>query len=372
MKRENIRILYITNPVSVHARRWIKAFVDRGGYDVHLLSPVPWEEEGVTTHAMPLYPRQAQTALSRSLKGLSNMRAARRLIKCLSPDILHLHGLFTVAGPDLMFLTFRQRNLAVSTWGSDVIFEPGEREPLKSILVKKFIFRQAAAVLATSHYQSRVTQKYCPAYRRVITTPFGVDLELFRKNGKKEETPGTITLGFVKRLEENYGPHILLEAFTMVARDHENLRLFMIGEGSMKKTLMERAASWGVRDKVLFFGEIANHLIPSYVNQMDIFIMPALRETFGVAAVEAQAAEVPVIAANIEGVREVVLHGETGLLVDPLDPKTLAASIVELIRDPEKRERMGAAGRKFVSRRYDWNRNVDTVERVYHGLLHHS
>lgn len=368
VRKASIRILYITNPESIHARRWVKAFADRD-YDVHILSPVPWREAGVTTHAMPLYPHRAQSALSRSLKGLKNVREARRLIKRLSPEILHLHGLFTVAGPDLMFVTLRQRNLIVSTWGSDIIFEPGEKEPLKSILIKRFIFRQAAAVLATSRYQSRVTQKYCPVYRRVITTPFGVDLELFRRNGKRWKTPGIITLGFVKRLEVNYGPHILMEAFGIVERKHKNTRLLIIGEGSMKQILEERLGQLGLKEKAVFAGYIENHLIPKFLNEMDIFVMPSLYETFGVAAVEAQAVELPVVASNIEGIREVVIHNKTGLLFEKGDPGALARCLLELIENPEKRKAMGTAGRIFVSERYDWRRNVDKVERIYQTIL---
>jgi glycosyltransferase involved in cell wall biosynthesis len=353
----------------MHARRWVKAFAHRG-YDVHLLSPIPWEEKGVSTHVLPLYPIGAKNVLSRSLTGVKNVIRARKMIRQLSPHITHLHGLFTVAGPDLMFVVFRQRNLIISTWGSDVMFSSGDKERLASTLIKKFLFRQAREVLATSNYQSRVTQQYCPEGLKVMTTPFGVDLTLFKRDYRAPKLPGIITLGFVKRLEENYGPHILLEAFKLVQRKHKNTRLLLVGEGSMKKSLEERLNEMGLLDKAIFTGWIENHCLPEYLNQMDIFVMPTFQETFGVAALEAQAVKVPVVASDIEGIREVVQHGKTGYLSRVGDAEQFADCIIKLIEDPDGRERMGIEGEKFVSERYDWQQCVARVEHIYLGLLH--
>jgi L-malate glycosyltransferase len=368
MQEKNIRILYISNPVSIHARRWVKAFADRG-YNVHLLSPLPWKEDRVSTHLLPLYPEGAKNFLSRSLRGLKNVTRARKMIRKLSPHITHLHGLFTVSGPDLMFVLFRQKNLIISTWGSDVVFHPRDKEPFTSTAIKEFLFRQAAAVLATSEYQCRITQRYCPARLRVLATPFGVDLTLFKKDDKVNKPPGVITLGFVKRLEENYGPHILIEAFKLVERKHKNTRLLVIGEGSMRKILEEKLKQLGLGDKAMFTGWLENHRIPEFLNQMDIFVMPTFQETFGVAAIEAQAVQVPVVASDIEGIREVVLHGKTGYLAGPGEPEQFANWITKLIEDPQARERMGIEGRKFVSERYDWQKCVDKVEEIYMSLL---
>jgi glycosyltransferase involved in cell wall biosynthesis len=368
MQENNIRILYISNPESIHAKRWLKAFADRG-YDIHLLSPVPWEEDRVSTHVLPLYPIGAKNLWSRSLGGLQNVNRARKTIRELSPRIIHLHGLFTVAGPDLMFTVFRQHNLVVSAWGSDVVYPHPCREPFRSWAIKKFLFRQAAAVLATSEYQSRVTQQYCPKDLKVVSTPFGVDLDLFKRDHTVHKPQGVLTLGFVKRLEENYGPHILIEAFRLVQQKHKHTRLLVIGEGLMRKQLEEQLKQMGLLDKAVFAGWIENHRLPEYLNQMDIFVMPTFQETFGVAALEAQAVQVPVVASDIEGIREVVLHGKTGYLAHPGDPAQFADRIIKLIKDPQGRQRMGMEGRKFVSERYEWQQCVDRVERVYLSLL---
>jgi glycosyltransferase involved in cell wall biosynthesis len=368
MPKESIRILYITNPLSIHARRWIKAFTDRG-YDVHLLSPVPWKEEGVKTHVLPLYPEGVKNPVSRSLRGLKNVRKGRRFIRSIRPQVLHLHGLFTVFGPDLMFVVFRQKNLVVSTWGSDILYPLEGREPLVSRLIKRSILRQAHTILATSYFQAGITQQYSPKGKAVFITPFGADLSLFKKDPGAKKDPAVFTLCFVKRLERNYGPHVLLEAFKLVENKHSNIRLWFIGDGSMKEPLKKRAKEIGISSKVHFLGQIENDQIPSYLNQTDIFVMPSFRETFGVAAIEAQAVQVPVVASDIEGIREVVLHGKTGYLASPGNDEQFASWIMKLIEDPQSREKMGLEGRKFVSDRYDWQKCVDQMENIYFALL---
>jgi L-malate glycosyltransferase len=368
MDKENIRILFISNSSSIHARRWVRAFAERG-YDVHLLSPVPWDERSVKTHVLPLYPQGARNPGSRTLRGIQNTIQARRFIKKLSPQIVHLHGLFTAFGPDLMFTVFGQKNLVVSTWGSDILYGGEGSEPIGSRMIKRFILRQARVVLATSKFQAGITAAYSPRDREVLITPFGVDLELFRKYSAVRIDSDTITLGFVKKLEKNYGPHVLLEAFRIAEENYKRIRLIFVGNGSMEDELKKRTKELGLETKVEFFGYVDNHLVPRYLNQMDIFVMPSFRETFGVAALEAQAAQIPVVASDIEGIRECVLNGATGYLVPPGDREQFARWIIKLIEDPSTRERMGIEGRKFVSEHYEWQRCVDRVEYIYLGLL---
>jgi len=368
MIKRRIRILYISDAASIHVRRWASSFASRG-YDVHLVSPTPWGEPSAKTAVMPLYPYGARNPLSRMVNGVRNVVNLRRFMKGLNPQIIHLHGLFTVFGLDLMFTLFRQRKLIISTWGSDVVYPQRRKESFRSKAIKKFIFRQAAAVLATSEYQCRITQGYCPKGVRVLTTPFGVDLTLFKRDDTVQKPPALLTLGFVKRLEENYGPHILIEAFELVQEKYKNTRLLVIGEGSMKKRLEQRLNEMGLLDKAVFTGWVENHRLPEYLNQMDIFVMPTFQETFGVAALEAQAVQLPVVASDIEGIREVVVHGRTGYLAHAGDPGQFADRILQLIEQPLERERMGIEGRRFVSERYDWQQCVDRVEEVYLNLL---
>jgi glycosyltransferase involved in cell wall biosynthesis len=103
---------------------------------------------------------------------------------------------------------------------------------------------------------------------------------------------------------------------------------------------------------------------------IDIFVMPSTcQESFGVAAIEASACEVPVVATRLGGVPEAVVDGQTGILVPPFDAKSLAEACISLIRDPQRRKTLGKAGRQFVLERYQWKANAATMASVYAQVL---
>ncbi len=96
---------------------------------------------------------------------------------------------------------------------------------------------------------------------------------------------------------------------------------------------------------------------------------PSRAESFGVAALEAAASGLPVVASRVGGLPEVVADGETGLLVEPDDPAALAAALSALIHNPERRRAMSAAARAHAVARYDWHACARAMERLYEATL---
>jgi glycosyltransferase involved in cell wall biosynthesis len=138
----------------------------------------------------------------------------------------------------------------------------------------------------------------------------------------------------------------------------------------MTETLKARVAELGLSDRVDFPGRLPHDQMMKAMRATDIFVMPSTcQESFGVAAIEASACEVPVVATKVGGVPEAVIDGETGILVPPFDADALAATCIDLVRDPVKRRRLGEAGRRFVMDHYQWNQNAATMGQVYSQLL---
>ena len=115
-------------------------------------------------------------------------------------------------------------------------------------------------------------------------------------------------------------------------------------------------------------GQVSNEQVIHYLHEMDIFVMPSLQESFGVAAVEAAAAGLPVIASHVGGLPEVVMEGETGFLVPPADLEALSGRLAQLIAAPALRHRLGEAGRAFVEAHFDWQVNASQMEYLYQSL----
>jgi glycosyltransferase involved in cell wall biosynthesis len=224
-------------------------------------------------------------------------------------------------------------------------------------------------VTATTHQLARETTPYLAAGRPIYVIPFGVDLERF---SPRPQGPGNVVvLGFVKHLLPKYGPDVALEAFAIIHARRPATRLVMAGRGPMRDALLARTSELGLTHAVTLLGRVQHDQVPKLVQSFDLMLMPSIyeSETFGVAAVEASACAVPVVASRIGGVPEAVLHDKTGLLVQPRDAQALAQACLELIDDPARRRALGAAGRRFVERHYVWQENARCMEEVYRAAL---
>ena len=288
----------------------------------------------------------------------------RRAVLRLRPDIVNVH--MSPTGPTALALRHLPR-LVVTVWGSDVVWHGG-REPAGRRFWLRFALRQARAVTAASRFLAERARSLS-GDGTVDIVPFGVDCEQFspRKEGHAEAGAARqVRIGFVKHLERIYGPDILLRAFAHIADDGPDLRLVIVGDGSERGQLQELAGMLGVAGRVEFRGHLPHEEVPRVLSSLSVFAMPTVcEEGFGVAALEASAMELPVVASRLGGIPEVVVDGETGVLVAPGNVEALAGALKRLITDPEAARRMGDAGRRFVLSSYTWERSVEAMEAVY-------
>ena len=301
--------------------------------------------------------------LTRKFEVLRNAWKFRSMVRAFKPDLVHIHYIYNNIKNLLWY--WGTKNLFVSTWGSDIINDYSA-EIEGASFYRRFLFRQARVVTATSHFLADVTRHYTD--KEVHVVPFGVDCQVFRPTGRVNMT-STVTLGFVKHLRVKYGPEYLIRAMEMIVRHHPQTRLLMVGSGELRSPLEELTARLGLTQSISFLGAVEHHQVPEILAKVDIFVMPSIREEFGVAAVEAQAMEIPVVATKVGGIPEVVRDGITGILVEPYNSEQLAAAIIELIEDPEGRKQMGKAGRRYVLSHYRWEDNAALMDDLYKSVL---
>ncbi len=164
-------------------------------------------------------------------------------------------------------------------------------------------------------------------------------------------------------LEGRKGHAVLLAAAARLAADGRPLRYVFCGAGGERRTLERAAAPLG--DAVVFAGFRPD--VAACLAAADLVALPSLHEGLGVAALEAMAAGRPVVASRVGGLAEVVVDGETGLLVTRGDPDSLAGAVARLARDPALRARLGAAGRARVLARYTASRMAEGTIACYGG-----
>jgi glycosyltransferase involved in cell wall biosynthesis len=174
-----------------------------------------------------------------------------------------------------------------------------------------------------------------------------------------------VLLGVVARLEPEKGHKYLIQAMPQVLAQAPRAWLAIVGEGSLSAELRSQADALpaGVRDRIIFTGRRDD--ISALTADLDIAVLPSLREAQGISILEAMARRKPVIASAVGGVPEVLTDGVEGFLVAPGDVSALADAIAALARSPSLRERMGHAGYRTVRVRFSLEAMVREVQAVY-------
>jgi glycosyltransferase involved in cell wall biosynthesis len=202
--------------------------------------------------------------------------------------------------------------------------------------------------------------------------PNGVDLDRFdlpvaacalrREFGIPGDAP---LLGVVARLEPEKGHRYLIEAMPAILSGAPETWLVIVGEGSLEGELRSLAASQpgAAPDRVVFTGRRDD--VAAITAEIDVAVLPSLREAQGISILEAMARRLPVVASAVGGIPEVLTNGLDGLLVSPADPRALAEACIRLACSPELRTRMGEAGRATVETRFSLDAMVRQVEAIY-------
>ncbi|MBN2814899.1 MAG: glycosyltransferase [Bacteroidales bacterium] len=287
----------------------------------------------------------------------------KHLIKKHKPDILHAHYLSSYG---LIGALINFKRYAISVWGTD-IFEFAKKNTIQRKIIQ-YALSKARVVFSTSEIMKHEISKYTNKTIQVI--PFGIDTELFIPHPKIREKKEFI-IGTIKALKEIYGISYLIKAFSILVNEYKipALKLIIAGQGPEKDNYIKLARELKIENKIEFPGFIDPRDVPDVLATFDIFVAVSLRESFGVAVIEASACELPVVVSNVDGLPEVVINNETGLLVPPMNPKETADALQSLINNKSKREMMGRNGRKFVLARYKFDKNLEDLLDTYKAML---
>ncbi|HWI52009.1 MAG TPA: glycosyltransferase family 4 protein [Symbiobacteriaceae bacterium] len=273
------------------------------------------------------------------------------------PQVVHTHG--SLAGRVAAALAgarivYTKHGLAVAE--EQAIQIRGAGRFAKKAAVTLFADRIVAVSEAVK--RALVAQGADPG--RVVVIAGGVDLSAF--SGQAPLVPGVLcALG---RLQTEKGFDVLLKALVELKGES---RLLIGGEGLLAQELPRLATELGIRNAVDFQGFISD--VPGFLSHAGIFVLSSRSEGLGLVVVEAMAAGRPVVATRVGGVPEVVVDGETGLLVPPEDPGALAGAIRRLLADPDLAARMGEAGRRRAQEFFSAGRMADLTVALYEELM---
>ena len=216
------------------------------------------------------------------------------------------------------------------------------------------VYRGAEAIFVMSeHVKRSLAQTYRIAPERVHVIGAGPNVQPRAPSAVPRER-AFLFVG--KNFAPKGGPE-MLEAFAGVRARHPESELWMAGGKQPER------APPGVK----LLGRLPPAEVANLYERACAFVLPTLREAFGLAYLEAMSYGLPCIGSRIEAIPEIIAEGETGLLVPPRDPAALTAAMLSLLDRPERARAMGEAGRRRVAERFGWDRAVRTMLEVMTG-----
>jgi len=171
----------------------------------------------------------------------------------------------------------------------------------------------------------------------------------------------------VGRLQKQKGHSYLFHAISRVRKEVPRIKLLIIGEGEEENNLKNLAESLDLTDQIIFTG--LRFDVENMLSMARLLILPSLWEGMPNVLLEAMAAARPVIATDVGGVPELVVNGETGILVPPGDSDALASAIIGLLQNELNAKKMGEAGRVWVEKNFSISKTLERTENLYRELL---
>lgn len=307
-----------------------------------------------------------------------------RAVARRTTEVLRAEGcdsvLFGAAAP-LGLLAARLREAGAEhivglTHGHETLWArlPGGRRAMRRIgdtcdvltYVSEFCRRRIAPALSSG------------ASQRMVRLAPGVDPDVFRRGVGGAEIRSRLGLAdrpvllSVSRFVPRKGQDSLIKAMPLILESVPDAILLLVGDGPYRSRLERLTREYGVRSHVVFAGAVPWSEAPAWFDTADVFAMPCRTrlgglepEALGIVFLESQASESPVLVGDSGGAPETVLHGETGYVVDPVDPVVIATRAVELLGDLEHARDLGRKGRAWVERGWSWRESVLTLQ----GLL---
>ena len=357
-----MRVLYISQTYSPHDHRFLTTILEQGHEVFSWQMDLP---QGLERRQLPagINAVDGNKDLARNCRPLARFRAARRVVQDVSPDLIH-------AGPLQQCAFYAAlagfHPLVSMSWGWDLLIEA--RKPIPAWVAKQTIRRSDVLIVDADAVKSVAVELGMPV-NRIVQFPWGIDLEHFSPGESKiREDLGwgdAFVLLSTRKMESLYGVDIIVDAFLAAARENPNLRLIMLGQGTMKEEIEAHFETSGMRSRVHFGGQVGFDDLPAYYRAADVYISASHSDGSSVSLMEALACGIPALLSDIPGNREWVTPGEQGWWFPDGDARALTQAILNSYEQRTGHSRMSKMAREIAEKKGNWEDNKKGVSEAY-------
>lgn len=319
--------------------------------------------------------------LIRSIRPWTDLRAVRILQKHLTqlrPDVVHTHS--AKAGILGRSVAWKLKIPCVVHTVHGAPFHPYQAWPVRKFyqICERWAARRCHRLISVADAMTDLLVEAKIAERsKFVTIYSGMDIEPFlnadqnRLQLRKDLgiRPEDIVVGKIARLFHLKGHQYLLACAQRVVQADPRIRFLLVGDGILRESLEKEIASMGLKNHFIFTGLVPPHEIPELIGAMDMLMHVSLREGLARALPQALLAGKPVISYDIDGAKEVVIEGQTGILLPPKSIQPLGDAILKLANDADLRTRLGLQGRLLCQERFGHQSMTKQIRRLYQQIL---
>lgn len=291
-------------------------------------------------------------------------------------DIIHLQGLNMTSNSTLLscITSLKGRQYIITTHG---VAELLARKDHSLLYTLNLYLKKAERIIALCNYEAKNLVSLGVPEDKIVIIPNGVDLKRFKNKPNYEQIElfrkkyalNKLVVLYVGRVAGNKGLEILIQA--ALSFKNEAISFIIVGP-IFDKNYFDNLSSlleiYGLNKKFLFTGWLPDSQVVDLYFLADIFVFPSLVDTFGLVNLDAMAAGKPIIATSTGGVPEVVIDGETGIIVKPGDYLELSKALRKLVVDEPLRKYMGEKGKYLARYNYSWENICNKTLSLYRQL----
>jgi len=293
-------------------------------------------------------------------------------------DVFHAHD-WLVANAGIGLKHVFRKPLLVTMHSTEIGRREGTHTDTERMIheTEAWLTYEAWRVICCSEYMvSHVKWAFGLPNDKLVMVPNGVNTHVYAPLEKQDLTafrrgfalPDEKLVLFVGRLVYEKGAHVLINAIPKILAK-VNAKFVIVGSGYMKEQLSNIVKSMSLEHKVLFTGFLDEEDLLKLQKCADVSVVPSLFEPFGIVALEAMAAQSPVVVSDIGGLSEIVEHDVTGVKVYPNNPDSLAWGITKILQDEKYTRNIRENAYRKVQEKYDWSKIAQQTKRIYEAVL---
>jgi len=233
-------------------------------------------------------------------------------------------------------------------------------------------YESKRAIVCSDAMKGEIHSHFHLPLEKIKKIPNAVEMSKYQKEINRESvkrrfgvSPHEKLVLFVGRLVPQKGVEYLIRAVPLIAQHRPEAKFVILGDGWSKSYLENVAMSSGYRDKTRFLGFVSDSDLVDLTLSADVLVVPSIYEPFGIVALEGMAAGVPVVAANIGGLAEIVEHDRTGVLVYPRSPESIAWGVDKVLSDYSYAQWLTQNAKRKVREVYCWETVAKETAKVY-------